>query len=75
MYTVKNFGGVCKAVKIENGSETVVCTEGQRVTAGLDTYTVGKQNNKCCIFLVKKEVIGGNVVETLVKKCEEGQFL
>ncbi len=75
MYTVKNMGGVCKAVKIESGSETVICSEGQRVTAGPNTYTVGKENNKCSIFLVKKENIGGNVVETLDKICEEGQFL
>ena len=75
MITVKNVGGVCKAIKIENGTEKVVCTEGQKVSVGLNTYTVGKENNKCCIFLVKKQVIDGRIEEELTKKCEEGQFI
>ena len=58
-----------------NGVEKVVCTEGQKVPVGLDTYTVERQNNKCGIFLVKTEVIDGEIVETLILKCEEGQFV
>ena len=54
MITVKNISGVCKAIKIENGTETVVCTEGQRVPVGLDTYTVGKQNKQMLYFSYKK---------------------
>ncbi|PTN12942.1 hypothetical protein [Nitrosomonas aestuarii] len=75
MITVKKIGGVCKALNIVNGVEKVVCTEGQKVPVGLDTYTVERQNNKCGIFLVKTEVIDGEIVETLILKCEEGQFV
>lgn len=75
MYTVKNVSGVCKALRIENGIETVVCNEGQKVSANFKTFTVKKQNNKCCIYEVKTRVLDGELIETLTKKCEEGQFI
>lgn len=74
-YTVKNVGGVCKAFKIEGGTETMVCSEGQRVGVGLSTYTVKKEGGKCCIFEVTRDVIDGDVEEVFSKKCTEGQTL
>ncbi len=74
-YTVKNVSGTCKAFKIEGGTETMVCTEGQKVGVGASSYTVKKEGGVCCIFEVKTIQIGGSIEEHLVKKCTEGQTL
>ena len=74
-YTVRNVGGVCKAFQIEGGTETMVCSEGQRVDVGLSTYTVKKEGGQCCIFEVTREMSVGDIEEVFTKVCSEGQTL
>ena len=75
MYTVRNVNGTCKAFEINNGTETVICTEGQKVSVGGNTYTVGKDGGVCWIFQIKEIIIGGNVEKILEKICKEGESL
>ena len=74
-YTVRNVGGTCQAFKIENGVETMVCSEGQKVGEGLSTYTVKKEGGVCCIFEVTTLQIGGSIEERLTKICTAGQTI
>jgi len=75
MYTVKNVSGTCKAYEVNNGTETLVCTEGQRVTVNGATYTVGKDGGVCWIFKLTQVTIGGSVKEVKEKICKEGQYI
>jgi len=75
MYTVKNVSGTCKAYEVNNGTEKVICTEGQRVTVNGKTYTVGKDGGVCWIFKITQETIAGSVIEVKDKICKEGQFI
>lgn len=75
-YTVKNVNNVCQAFRIENnGTQTMICSEGDTITVNGKTYTVRKRStdNKCCIYQVFGQAGGQATPDKLI--AEENQIV